>query len=34
MKNFLQQAIKLSKESVKQGGFPVGALIVKDGVVI
>lgn len=33
-KQFLQQAIELSKESVKQGGFPVGAVIVKDGIVI
>lgn len=33
-KKFLQQAIELSKESVKQGGFPVGALIVKNGVVV
>lgn len=34
MNDFLKQAIELSKESIKQGGFPVGALIVKDGVVI
>ena len=33
-KQFLQQAIELSEESIRQGGFPVGALIVKDGVVI
>ena len=33
-KQFLQQAIELSKESVKQGGFPVGAIIVKNGIVI
>lgn len=33
-KQFLQQAIELSKESVKQDGFPVGAVIVKNGVVI
>lgn len=30
-KDFLQKAIKLSKKSVKQGGFPVGALVVVDG---
>lgn len=34
MEDFLQQAIELSKKSVEQGGFPVGAIIVKDGVVI
>jgi tRNA(Arg) A34 adenosine deaminase TadA len=34
MENFLKQAIELSKKSVEQGGFPVGAIIVKDGVVI
>lgn len=34
MKDFLLQAIELSKESIKQGGFPVGAIIVKDGIVI
>lgn len=34
MKDFLLQAIELSKESIKQGGFPVGAIIVKDGVII
>ena len=34
MDDFLRQAIELSKESIKQGGFPVGAVIVKDGVVI
>jgi len=34
MEDFLQQAIELSKESIKQGGFPVGAIIVKDGVII
>lgn len=33
-KEFLRQAIELSKESIKQGGFPVGAIIVKDGVII
>lgn len=34
MQDFLRQAIELSKESVRQGGFPVGAIIVKDGIVI
>jgi len=33
-KDFLQQAIELSKESIKQGGFPVGAVVVKNGVVV
>ena len=32
--NFLKQAVELSKESVKEGGFPVGAIIVKDGIII
>ncbi|MCF7834131.1 MAG: nucleoside deaminase [Candidatus Pacebacteria bacterium] len=34
MNNFLQQAIELSKKSIEQGGFPVGALVVKDEVII
>lgn len=34
MEDFLQQAIELSQKSIKEGGFPVGAIIVKDGVVI
>jgi tRNA(Arg) A34 adenosine deaminase TadA len=34
MNNFLKQAIELSRESVKQGGFPVGAVIVKDNKII
>lgn len=34
MENFLKQAIELSKKSVKEGGFPVGAVIVKGGIVI
>jgi len=34
MDNFLEQAIELSKKSVAVGGYPVGALIVKDGKVI
>lgn len=33
-KKFLRGAISLAKESVKKGGFPAGALVVKDGVVI
>jgi tRNA(Arg) A34 adenosine deaminase TadA len=32
--DFLKQAIDLAKESVSQGGFPAGAIIVKDGEVI
>jgi guanine deaminase len=32
--DFIKHVIELSKESVRQGGFPVGAIIVKDGVVI
>ena len=28
---FLKRAIELAKESVKKGGFPAGALVVKDG---
>ena len=34
MEDFLQQAIELSKKSVEKGGFPVGAVIVKNGVVV
>lgn len=34
MQEFLRQAIELSKESVAQGGFPVGAIVVKDGKII
>lgn len=33
-KDFLKHAIELSKKSVEQGGFPVGAIIVKDGEII
>lgn len=33
-KDYLKQAIELSKKSIRQGGFPVGALIIKNGVVI
>ena len=31
---FLKRAIELAKESVKKGGFPAGALVVKDGKII
>lgn len=31
---FLREAITKAKESVKQGGFPAGAVVVKDGKVI
>lgn len=31
---YLKRAIELAKESVKRGGFPAGALVVKDGEVI
>lgn len=34
MDAFLKQAIELSKESVRQGGFPVGAIVVKDHKII
>ena len=34
MEDYLKQAIELSQKSVKEGGFPVGAIIVKNGVVI
>jgi tRNA(Arg) A34 adenosine deaminase TadA len=33
-KEFLQLAIEQSKNSVSQGGFPAGAVVVKDGEVI
>ncbi len=33
-KNYLIQAIDQARESFKQGGFPAGALIVKDGKVV
>lgn len=33
-KKFLERAIELASESVKQGGFPAGALIVKDGEIV
>lgn len=32
--DFLRQAIESARESVKQGGFPAGAIVVKDGKVI
>lgn len=33
-KEYLKRAIELAKESVEKGGFPAGALIVKDGKII
>lgn len=33
-KQFLQQAIEKARESVSQGGFPAGAVIVKNGKVV
>lgn len=33
-KKFLKATVSLARESVKKGGFPAGALIVKDGVVL
>lgn len=33
-KEFLQRAIEKAKESIKQGGFPAGAIIVKNGQII
>jgi guanine deaminase len=33
-KEFIQQAIEKAKESVQKGGFPAGAIIVKDGKII
>ena len=33
-KYFLKEAIKESKRSIKIGGYPVGAIIVKDGKII
>jgi tRNA(Arg) A34 adenosine deaminase TadA len=32
--NFIQLAIDQAKESIKQGGFPAGCVLVKDGQVI
>lgn len=34
MNDFLKQAIELSKESVGQGGFPVGAVVAKNNEVV
>lgn len=34
MEKFLKQAIDLSRKSVQEGGFPVGAIIVKNDVVV
>lgn len=33
-KEYLQRAIELARESVNKGGFPAGALIVKDGQIV
>ena len=33
-KTYLQRSIELAKESVEKGGFPAGAVVVKDGEVI
>jgi len=33
-KEFLKKAMEQAKESVKQGGFPAGAVVVKDGKII
>ena len=33
-KKYLKIAIEQAKESVKQGGFPAGAIVVKDGIII
>jgi tRNA(Arg) A34 adenosine deaminase TadA len=33
-KDFLKEAILQAKESAKQGGFPAGAVVVKDGEII
>ena len=33
-KDFLNEAINQSKESVRQGGFPAGTIIVRDGKII
>ena len=33
-RSFLQEAINLAKESVAQGGFPAGAVVVKEGKII
>jgi len=33
-KKFIKRAIELARESVAQGGFPAGALLVKDGKII
>lgn len=31
---YLKRSLELAKESVKQGGFPAGALVVKDGKIL
>ena len=34
MEFFIKRTIELSKESVKQGGFPIGAIVVKNNLII
>ena len=34
MNNFLKKTIELSKESIKKGGFPVGAIVIKDNKIV
>jgi tRNA(Arg) A34 adenosine deaminase TadA len=34
MNEFLKEAIELSRQSIKEGGFPAGAIIVKDNQII
>lgn len=31
---FLENALEMARESVRRGGFPAGAVVVKDGVVV
>jgi guanine deaminase len=33
-REFLQKAIEKAKESIAQGGFPAGAIVVKDGEIV
>ena len=33
-KRYLKRAIELARESVEKGGFPAGALVVKDGKIV
>ena len=34
MSGFLKEAIELSRESIKFGGFPVGAIVVKNNIIV